>query len=408
MKRIEEVLIWSAMIAIAGLWLWAQIIGNISVHLFLLPMLLLAASMFFLRGKRSHQKVDQRSRSRDIDVAMAEYERLSNTAMAYAETQFSSLETDMEEARQVIRESVGKLSGSLTGLETHSSNQQQVLGTLVGEMLHMTGAEGSSGQQHTGLQKFFDATNILIGEFSRKMSELKQSSAGIGVSFEQMQSQVQRITVSLNDMSDITKKTDMLALNAAIEAARAGEAGRGFAVVADEVRKLAARTGGFNSEIRAVLDDILRSLQDVGVRVVQATQTDLSVVESSKANLARLGDELLEITDKARQHSSRITEVTEQIQKLTRDGVLAIQFEDIVSQMMGRITKKTLDIGQYLHTFLRLHQDREETDGLKRFKTRTERLENLLKGTQLLDKARETEVTGSASFGGAAADVELF
>ena len=380
--------------------------GNISVHFLLLPILLLLGSVFVVRGKRNQFKEGQQSRSREIDAAMAEYERLSNTAMAYAETQFSSMEKDMEDARQVIRESVGKLSGSLTGLETHSSDQQQVLGTLVGEMLHMTGAEGSSGQQHTGLQKFFDATNTLIGEFSRKMAELKQSSAGIGVSFEQMQGQVQRITISLNDMSDITKKTDMLALNAAIEAARAGEAGRGFAVVADEVRKLAARTGGFNSEIRAVLDDILHSLRDVGVRVIEATQTDLSVVESSKANLASLGDELLEITDKARQHSSRITEVTEQIQKLTRDGVLAIQFEDIVSQMMSRITKKTLDIGEYLHTFLRLHQDRDETDGLKRFKTRTERLENLLKGTQLLNAARETNVAVSSS--SSAADVELF
>jgi methyl-accepting chemotaxis protein len=406
MKRIDEILIWCAMAAAAGLWLWAQVIGNVSAHFFLLPLLPLAGSVFVLRGKRSQRKEGQQSRSREIEIAMEEYERLSNTAMAYAETQFASLETDMEEARQVIRESVGKLSGSLTGLETHSSDQQQVLGTLVGEMLHMTGAEGSSGQQHTGLQKFFDATNTLIGEFSRKMAELKQSSAGIGVSFEQMQGQVQRITVSLNDMSDITKKTDMLALNAAIEAARAGEAGRGFAVVADEVRKLAARTGGFNSEIRAVLDDILRSLRDVGARVIEATQTDLSVVESSKTNLASLGDELLEITDKARQHSSRITEVTEQIQKLTRDGVLAIQFEDIVSQMMGRITKKTLDIGEYLHTFLRLHQDRGETDGLKRFRTRTERLENLLRGTQLLSQAHETNVTGSTSSN--AAEVELF
>ena len=407
MKHIDDVLTWSAVASSAGAWLWAQVNGNVSPHLFLLPLLLLLGSVLFSRGERKRWKMRQQNRSHEIEEAMAEYQHLSDTAMAFAETQFTSLEKDMEEARQIIRESVGKLSGSLTGLETQSSDQQQVLGTLIDEMLHMTGAEEGGGQQHTGLQKFFDATHTLIGEFSRKMNELKDSSAGIGVSFAQMQGQVQRITVSLNDMSDITKKTDMLALNAAIEAARAGEAGRGFAVVADEVRKLAARTGGFNSEIRSVLDDILRSLQDVGVRVIQATQTDLSVVESSKANLASLGDELLEITGKARQHSSRITEVTAQIQQLTHDGVLAIQFEDIVSQMMGRITQKTINVGEYLHTFLRLHQDRDETDGLKRFKTRTERLENLLKGSQLLSKGRESGVI-SPTANNASSDVELF
>jgi methyl-accepting chemotaxis protein len=406
MKRITNLLIWCSIATTVGYWLWAQISAEASVHLLLLSALLALASLAFSRSERTRRKAGLQARTGEIDHVMAEYQRLSETAMDFAEKQFTSLEKDMDDARQLIRESVGKLSGSLTGLETHSSDQQQVLGTLIEEMLQMTGADEGSGQQHAGLQKFFDATNTLIGEFSRTMEELKSSSAGIGVSFEQMQGQVQRITVSLNDMSDITKKTDMLALNAAIEAARAGEAGRGFAVVADEVRKLAARTSGFNSEIRSVLDDILRSLRDVGVRVMQSTQTDLSVVESSKANLAGLGDELLELTAKARQHSGRITEVTAQIQQLTRDGVLAIQFEDIVSQMMTRITQKTINVGDYLHTFLRLHQDREETDALKRFKTRTERLENLLKGTQLLVKGRDSRT--STSDPGADSGIELF
>lgn len=406
MNRIDDLLIWFAIAVTSGYWLWAQFNGDLVSHLLLLPVALLVGSVFFARGERQRWKVRQQQRAQEIEQAMETYQRLSDTAMVFAENQFVQLEREMDGARQIIRESVSKLSGSLTGLENHSSDQQQVLGTLIDEMLQMTGADETGGEQHAGLQKFFDATNTLIGEFSRKMSELKQSSAGIGVSFEEMQGQVQRITSSLNDMSDITKKTDMLALNAAIEAARAGEAGRGFAVVADEVRKLAARTSGFNSEIRSVLDDILLSLQDVGVRVVQATQTDLSVVDSSKANLTSLGDELLEITAKARLHSARITEVTERIQQLTRDGVLAIQFEDIVSQMMTRITQKTIDIGEYLHTFLRLHQDRDETDGLKRFQMRTERLEALLKGTQLLTEGRDTGTGAPTS--DSAADVELF
>lgn len=404
MNRIDDILTWCAIAATAGYWLFALSGGDATAHLLLIPVLLMLGSVAFSRKERIRWKSGQQTRSREIESAMEEYQRLSDKAMDFAEQQFVSLEKDMEDARQIIRESVGKLSGSLTGLETQSTDQQQVLGTLLEEMLQMTGADGNQGKQQTGLQKFFDATNTLIGEFSRKMSELKQSSVGIGVSFEEMRGQVSLITSSLNDMSDITKKTDMLALNAAIEAARAGEAGRGFAVVADEVRKLAARTSGFNSDIRALLDNILISLQDVGVRVMAATQTDLSVVESSQTNLAGLGEELFEITAKARQHSSRITEVTAQIQQLTHDGVLAIQFEDIVSQMMGRITKKTIDVGEYLHTFLRLHQDKDETDGLRRFKTRTERLELLLMGTQALRQAQEENIKTVTSD----ADVELF
>jgi methyl-accepting chemotaxis protein len=122
--------------------------------------------------------------------------------------------------------------------------------------------------------------------------------------------------------------------------------------------------------------------------VNQATRTDLSIAEKSQENLANIGRELLELTVTAREHSRHITDVTEQIHRLTQEGVLAMQFEDIVTQMMGRITQKTLGVGEYLHTFLRLHQDRDETDGLQRFRTRIERLQNLLAGTRVLEEGR--------------------
>jgi len=378
MKRIDDLLVWLALVLAAGLWLWAQFVGAPTWHLLLLVAGLLGASTLFSRSERGRWQAKQSARTGELEQVMAEYQRLSEEAMNHAETQFTALEKDMEEARQIIRDSVLKLSGSLTGLETRSTDQRQVLNSLIGEMLEMTGSGAESEQQQAGLQRFFDETHTLIGEFVRKMAELRESSASIGASFEQMQGQVRRITTSLDDVADITKQTDMLALNAAIEAARAGEAGRGFAVVADEVRKLAARTGGFNSEIRNALNDILTSLQAVGVQVAQATQADMSVAEHSQENLTNLGHELLELTAKAREHSRHITEVTEQIQQLTRDGVLAMQFEDIVSQMMSRITQKTLNVGEYLHAFLRLHQDKAETDGLLRFRKRIDRLLALL------------------------------
>jgi methyl-accepting chemotaxis protein len=379
MKRIDQVLIWFALLAGVALWLWSLLAQIPSPHFYLLPTVLLAGALLLSRREQARGRTQQGRYMDELTAAMAEYQTLSTEAMDHADRQFRALEQEMEDARHLIRDAVQKLSGSLTGLESQSTDQRQVLKSLIDEMLEMTGADDNSkAAEQAGLQRFFDETNTLIAEFSSKMNELRSVSTGIATSFEEMQGQVARITTTLDDVGDITKQTDLLALNAAIEAARAGEAGRGFAVVADEVRKLAARTGGFNSEIRHALEGMLGSLQAVGAQVAQATKTDMSLVEKSQETIRQLGEEMLELTEKARAHSHHITEVTEQMHRLTQEGVLAMQFEDIVTQMMERISRKTLNAGQFLHAFVTLHHDKDAADGLQRFKTRSQRLIGLM------------------------------
>lgn len=379
MQRLDDTLTWLTVLSSAGIWIYAQTVGPVSAHFFALPVILLISAILIAQRERSNWKARQESSMLELTQAMQEYQSLSDEAMAFAEMEFSSFQKEMEEARKLIRQAVSQIYGSLTGLENRSSDQRQMLRSLIDEMLQMTGSGNDSlSNEQAGLQRFFDETHLLIAEFVKKMSELQSGSARIAESFSGMKTQVSEITQLLDGVADITKQTDLLALNAAIEAARAGEAGRGFAVVADEVRKLASRTGTLNTDIRGVLNEIVQSLGEVGIRVAEATQSDLSIAERSQTNLDNLGAELLELTAKAREQSQHITEITEQIERLTHEGVLSMQFEDIVSQMMERITHKTMGVGEYLHAFLKLHHDRDEANGVQRFRNRTQRLQQLL------------------------------
>ena len=408
MKRIDDILLWLMVALCLGLWIAAQMTGPLSMHWFLLLAVTLAAASLFSFDQRRRWKARQQGYITELNAVMSEYNTLSTEAMAHAEMQFTSLEQEMLEAQGIIRDSVNKLSGSLTGLESQSSDQRQILRSLIDEMLQMTGSDNVEVQKQAGLQRFFDETNALIGEFVSKMDQLRSTSAGVAISFEQIQSQAGQITNTLNDISGITKQTDLLALNAAIEAARAGEAGRGFAVVADEVRKLAARTGEFNVDIRQALGGILQSLQEVGVRVASATNIDMSIAEQSRATLSELGEELLTLTQTARQHSDHITEVTEKMHSLTQEGVMAMQFEDIVTQMMSRISQRTLNVGEYMHAFLNLHHDQGQTDGLQRFRQRSQRLVELLVNSHVkADALRAHSITKSPA-GNDDGDIELF
>ena len=407
MKRIDDGLFWAASLLAVALWIGSITAGNAAHGYGVLALILMGANLFSLR-ERKRWKKRQSGYVDELTTVMSEYHVLSNEAMAHAEMQFSSLEQEMRDAQKLIRDSVNRLSGSLTGLESQSSNQQAILQSLINEMLSMTGSDNSHDAEHAGLQRFFDETNALIAEFVGKMNQLQNTSQGVAESFNQMQEKVSRITGTLNDITGITKQTDLLALNAAIEAARAGEAGRGFAVVADEVRSLAARTGEFNVEIRHALNDILASLRDVGQQVDSATRIDLSVAERSSATLQELGQELLEMTDKARKHSHNITHITEQMRDLTQEGVMAMQFEDIVTQMINRISQRTDNVGSYLHAFLSLHNDQGETDGIQRVRKRSQRLLDLLVDSHVKTDALRTPTTVTANSASNNGDIELF
>ena len=404
MKRLDDLLTWLTIVSSAGLWIYTLTGGSLSPHFFALPVVLLLSAITFSKIERNNWKTRQESSMVDLTRAMQEYQDLSDEAMSFAETEFASFQSEMEEARRLIRQAVSQLYGSLTGLENRSSDQRQMLRSLIDEMLQMTGSGNDNlDTEQAGLQRFFDETHLLISEFVKKMSELQSSSARIAESFDGMKVQVGQITHLLDGVSDITKQTDLLALNAAIEAARAGEAGRGFAVVADEVRKLASRTGTLNTDIRGVLNEIVSTLSEAGIRVAEATHADLSIAERSQDNLNNLGSELLELTSKARQQSKHITEITEQIERLTHEGVLSMQFEDIVSQMMERITQKTMGVGEYLHAFLKLHHDRDEANGVQRFRNRTLRLQQLLQTSR--SAATQTMQSGASKSEDA---IELF
>jgi methyl-accepting chemotaxis protein len=406
MKRADDLLCWLAIASGVGVWLLWQLVDGLPTLLLLLPTVLVAAAKLLSYRERGRWKQRQSERTKELEDVMSEYHVLSGEAMSHAELQFGSLEREIEEAQLIIRESVNRISGSLTGLESHSSDQRQVLKTLIDELLVMTGSDQSQTQEQVGLQRFFEETRTLIAEFVAKMGDLRGASIDIASSFEKMQGQVNRINSMLNDIAGITKQTDLLALNAAIEAARAGEAGRGFAVVADEVRNLAARTGAFNVEIRQALGDILVSLNSVGGRVAEAAETDMSVAEKSQATLLNLGQEMLALTDKARDHSRNITEVSERMHGLTQEGVLAMQFEDLVTQRMSRIAQRMINVGQYLHAFLNLHQDQGENDGMERFRKRTERLVALI--VESHQRNDQISQQGPKASPGGACEVELF
>jgi len=106
-------------------------------------------------------------------------------------------------------------------------------------------------------------------------------------------------------MDEIAFQTNLLAVNAAVEAARAGEQGRGFAVVAAEVRSLAQRSAGAAREIKMLIRDSLRKVENGSTLVNKSGETLTEIVASVK----RVTDIVGEIAAASLEQSTGIEQI---------------------------------------------------------------------------------------------------
>ena len=118
-----------------------------------------------------------------------------------------------------------------------------------------------------------------------------------------------RIADIIGVIDEIAFQTNLLALNAAVEAARAGEHGRGFAVVASEVRNLAGRSATAAREIKALIQDSVRKVNDGSELVTRSGETLGQIVASIKT----VSGLVAEIAGASREQSQGIEQIKQSV-----------------------------------------------------------------------------------------------
>ena len=123
-----------------------------------------------------------------------------------------------------------------------------------------------------------------------------------------------KISDIITTIDEIAFQTNLLALNAAVEAARAGEQGRGFAVVASEVRNLSQRSALAAKEIKALIQDSVRKVENGTSLVNHSGKTLEEIVNSVK----RVTDIVAEIAAASKEQLTGIEQVNKAVAQMDR------------------------------------------------------------------------------------------
>jgi methyl-accepting chemotaxis protein len=155
----------------------------------------------------------------------------------------------------------------------------------------------------------------------------------------------------LGQIAGIAKQTNLLALNAAIEAARAGEAGRGFAVVADEVRDLSTRTSQLSQQISTVMKSMREGVSGAEEAIERLASTDMNFALQSKDQVAQV---LTSIEDINQQRGKAIVRLGEHAREMDGEvgrAITALQFQDMVSQLITHVDKRAEALDAFMGEF---------------------------------------------------------
>ncbi len=243
----------------------------------------------------------------------------------------SAMVREIKTTSEQVERAADEISTGNENLSQRTEEQSSSLEETASSMEQMTttvkqNADNASQANQLALaaREQAEKGGVIVNQAITAMSEINQAS--------------RKIADIIGVIDEIAFQTNLLALNAAVEAARAGEQGRGFAVVASEVRSLAGRSATAAKEIKGLIQDSVRKVEDGSARVTQSGQT----LEQIVASVKKVSDIVAEIAAASREQSSGIEQVNRavlQMDELTQQNATLVEQATGAARNMTGLTQ---------------------------------------------------------------------
>jgi methyl-accepting chemotaxis protein len=243
------------------------------------------------------------------------------------------LENNAQMVRQIkvasteVTRGADEISQGNSNLSQRTEEQASSLEETASSMEEMTSTvkqnadnAGQANQLAVAARDQAERGGVVVAKAVKAMTDINEAS--------------KKIADIIGVIDAIAFQTNLLALNAAVEAARAGEQGRGFAVVASEVRNLAGRSATAAKEIKDLIHDSSKKVDEGSSLVVQSGQTLEQLVSAVK----KVSDIIAEIAAASQEQSSGIDQVNKavmQLDEMTQQNAALVEEASAASQSMA-------------------------------------------------------------------------
>jgi methyl-accepting chemotaxis protein len=266
------------------------------------------------------QRLNSNGRTGDLQMMVQGINSLLNS--------MSDLVGEIKAATGEVGRGAEEISAGNADLSQRTEEQSSSLEETAASMEEMTTAVRQSADNAAQANQLATAARTQAEKGGTVVATAVRAMAGINESSR-------RIADIISVIDEIAFQTNLLALNAAVEAARAGEQGRGFAVVASEVRSLAGRSATAAKEIKELITDSVRKVEEGSVLVSESGET----LDQINTSVKKVADIIAEIAASSREQSNGIDQVNKavtQMDEMTQQNAALVEQASAASQSVAR------------------------------------------------------------------------
>ena len=286
--------------------------------------------------------------------------------------ELESMQDELNRSGNLVSEAVVTLSKNFHSLNAEAQAEEE----LVHSIIESSARQGGSESDDSGVKGLVNQADNLMQGFIDTMVEISGQSVATIHDIDDMVEHMDGVFTLLGDVQEIADQTNLLALNAAIEAARAGDAGRGFAVVASEVRDLSVRSAGLNEQIRDSVNKSKISIATVRETVGQMASRDMSDSLKAKTQVEETFHSMGDFNEMLAIQITKLSTHSDQIAADVGEAVRSLQFEDIVTQSLGVVTRHIERLSELSVFIENTHRESNEID-LRALSNAKEKLQGL-------------------------------
>ena len=261
----------------------------------------------------------------------------------------SAVDHNAEKIRSLIHDSTLTLQNSFNAVVDKTQEQASMtegLLRLLREDNEADVAKLAEDGEAVAIGNFVANTSSTLQYYVDLLVEVSEKSVLATHRLSDMTKHLESMFSKLDDVQKLADQTNLLALNAAIEAARAGEVGRGFAVVADEVRSLSVTSSTLNDQIRSSIAQAKDRMSEVSEQISAIASLDMSAALQGKSNVDNMLQGIERLNTHTRDVSSGMLEVSTSIREEINNAIRALQFDDIVAQLVAQIVERLRHISE--------------------------------------------------------------